>query len=355
MLKVKHQRTADCVVGGYREHKDGGVGSLLLGLFDADGVLHHVGVASSFAAPLRKQLAEELAPYRDHALDDHPWREWAEADAESRASGQRRPGAQSRWNAGKDLTWEPLRVELVAEVAYEHLQGDRFRHTARFARWRPDREPESCTYAQLDAPGPDRAARSLRCLRRRLRGASRSGGRCPGRTALPAPARHHRARRAVAVGVPGHGVRDRRDRVVARSRPRSCRRRATRPRRRPSRSTPVTSRPRSAASATCASTARPRARGSRRCRGSGAPPTAGSAPTRTTRGTAIACSACSARSDDPEAVGAAIARWPAVELEDAIVAAGGCAAAVRSRRRVARAPPGCRARRVAAPGVEPHR
>ena len=154
MLKVKHQRTADCAVGGYREHKNGGVGSLLLGLFDDDGVLHHVGVASSFAAPLRKQLSEELAPYRDHALDDHPWRGWAEAEAESAASGQRRPGAQSRWNAGKDLTWEPLRVELVAEVAYEHLQGDRFRHTARFARWRPDRDPESCTYAQLDAPVP---------------------------------------------------------------------------------------------------------------------------------------------------------------------------------------------------------
>ncbi len=154
MLKVKHLRTADCAVGGYREHKDGGVGSLLLGLFDSDGVLHHVGVASSFAGPLRKQLTEELAPYRDRALDAHPWREWAEAEAESRASGQRRPGALSRWNAGKDLTWEPLRVELVAEVAYEHLQGDRFRHTARFARWRPDRDPESCTYAQLDAPVP---------------------------------------------------------------------------------------------------------------------------------------------------------------------------------------------------------
>jgi ATP-dependent DNA ligase len=154
MLKVKHQRTADCAVGGYRVHKDGGVGSLLLGLFDADGVLHHVGVASSFAAPLRAQLLDELAPYREGALDDHPWQGWAEADAESAASGQRRPGAQSRWTGGKDLSWEPVRVELVAEVAYEHLQGDRFRHTARFARWRPDREPSSCTYAQLDAPVP---------------------------------------------------------------------------------------------------------------------------------------------------------------------------------------------------------
>ena len=153
MLKVKHQRTADCVVGGYRVHKDGdGVGSLLLGLFDDAGTLHHVGVASSFAAAARRQLLDELAPYRDAALDGHPWREWAEADAA--ASGQRRPGAQSRWTGGKDLSWEPVRIELVAEVAYEHLQGDRFRHTARFARWRPDREPSSCTYSQLEVPVP---------------------------------------------------------------------------------------------------------------------------------------------------------------------------------------------------------
>jgi ATP-dependent DNA ligase len=158
MLKVKHLRTADCVVAGFRVHKDGeGVGSLLLGLYDADGVLHHVGVASSFNAEMRGRLAGEVEPYRDHATDDHPWREWAEfatADAEGRGDGQRRPGAQSRWNAGKDLSWEPLRIELVAEVAYEHLQGDRFRHTARFQRWRPDREPSSCTYEQLDAPIP---------------------------------------------------------------------------------------------------------------------------------------------------------------------------------------------------------
>jgi ATP-dependent DNA ligase len=155
MQKVKHLRTADCVVGGFRVHKDGaGVGSLLLGLYDDDGVLHHVGVASSFAAPVRDTLLDELAPYRDGALDAHPWREWAEADADAGASGQRRPGAQSRWTGGKDLSWEPLRIELVAEVAYEHLQGDRFRHTARFQRWRPDREPSSCTYEQLDAPVP---------------------------------------------------------------------------------------------------------------------------------------------------------------------------------------------------------
>lgn len=154
MQKVKHLRTADCAVGGYREHKDGGVGSLLLGLFDDAGVLHHVGVASSFNAALRKQLIAELAPYRTRALDEHPWRDWAEGMAGATASGQRMPGGASRWNAGKDLSWEPLRVELVAEVAYEHLQGDRFRHTARFQRWRPDREPESCAYAQLDAPVP---------------------------------------------------------------------------------------------------------------------------------------------------------------------------------------------------------
>jgi len=151
MVKVKHQRTADCVVAGYRTHKDGrGVGSLLLGLFDDAGVLHHVGVASSFAAPLRRELLDEVAPYRDDALVDHPWREWAGTDP----TGTRMPGAPSRWNAAKDLSWEPLRPERVAEVAYEHLQNTRFRHTARFVRWRPDRDPASCTYAQLDVPVP---------------------------------------------------------------------------------------------------------------------------------------------------------------------------------------------------------
>ena len=159
MLKVKHLRTADCVVGGFRFHKDGeGVGSLLLGLYDDDGVLHHVGVASSFSADARRELLADLEPHRKGALDDHPWRGWAEAEAEAEASGQRRPGAQSRWNAGKDLSWEPLRLGrdagLVAEVAYEHMQGDRFRHTARFQRWRPDREPSSCTYEQLEVPVP---------------------------------------------------------------------------------------------------------------------------------------------------------------------------------------------------------
>ena len=159
MLKVKHLRTADCVVGGFRFHKDGeGVGSLLLGLYDDDGVLHHVGVASSFSADARRELLADLEPHRKGALDDHPWRGWAEAEAEAGTSeggsGQRRPGAQSRWNAGKDLSWEPLRLGLVAEVAYEHMQGDRFRHTARFQRWRPDREPSSCTYEQLESPVP---------------------------------------------------------------------------------------------------------------------------------------------------------------------------------------------------------
>jgi ATP-dependent DNA ligase len=152
MVKVKHQRTADCVVAGYRVHKDGeGVGSLLLGLFDGDGTLHHVGVATSFTAARRRELVGELAPYRDGALDDHPWREWAEHQSE--AAG-RMPGGGSRWNAGKDLSWEPVRPDLVAEVAFEHMQGDRFRHATRLVRWRPDRTPQSCTYAQLDVAVP---------------------------------------------------------------------------------------------------------------------------------------------------------------------------------------------------------
>jgi ATP-dependent DNA ligase len=152
-LKVKHLRTADCVVAGFRVHKDGnGVGSLLLGLFGDDGRLHHVGVASSFAAKARAELAADLEPLRDHALDGHPWADWAEMS--NTPDGQRRPGAGNRWNATKDMSWEPVRIERVAEVAYEHMQGDRFRHTARFQRWRPDREPASCTYEQLDRPVP---------------------------------------------------------------------------------------------------------------------------------------------------------------------------------------------------------
>ena len=163
MLKVKHKRTADCVVAGSRAHKQSGVGSLLLGLFDGAGTLHHVGVASSFAAPLRAQLEDDLAPYRDRALDGHPWGDWAEWAAPDATAPGRMPGGQSRWSAGKDLSWDPVRPELVVEVAYEHVQrvggspsveGGRFRHTARFVRWRSDRDPASCRYDQLDEPVP---------------------------------------------------------------------------------------------------------------------------------------------------------------------------------------------------------
>jgi len=154
MTKVKHERTADCVVAGFRWHKDGnGVGSLLLGLFDDDGNLHHVGVASSFTAARRAELVDELAPLRKDALDDHPWREWADHQAQAQAEGKM-PGGVSRWNAGKDLSWEPLRAELVAEVRYEHVQSGRFRHGGRLARFRPDRTPDSCTFAQLDEVAP---------------------------------------------------------------------------------------------------------------------------------------------------------------------------------------------------------
>jgi ATP-dependent DNA ligase len=154
MLKVKHERTADCVVAGFRWHKDGGgVGSLLLGLYDDGGTLHHVGVATSFSVARRGALAEEVEPLRAGALDDHPWHGWAEAEAA--ASGQRQPGSPSRWNAKKDLAWEPLRIERVAEVGYDNLQGDRFRHATKLVRWRPDREPASCTYAQLERPVPE--------------------------------------------------------------------------------------------------------------------------------------------------------------------------------------------------------
>ncbi|HWI04604.1 MAG TPA: ATP-dependent DNA ligase, partial [Acidimicrobiales bacterium] len=156
MLKVKHARTADCVVAGFRVHKDGaGVGSLLLGLYDDEGTLHHVGVASSFTVARRKELAVELEPYRVDALDGHPWAAWAEAEAEAAAKGGRMPGGQSRWNAGRNMSWEPLRPELVAEVAFDHLQGDRFRHATSFVRWRPEREPASCTYSQLEVAVPE--------------------------------------------------------------------------------------------------------------------------------------------------------------------------------------------------------
>jgi ATP-dependent DNA ligase len=152
-FKVKHRRTADCVVAGFRMHKDGdGVGSLLLGLYDDEGQLHHVGVASSFTARRRKELLAELAPHLADALEQHPWREWAEAEARATDPGgtKRMPGGTSRWNAKKDLSWTPLRIELVAEVAYEQVQNGRFRHSARLLHWRPDRDPASCTYAQLE-------------------------------------------------------------------------------------------------------------------------------------------------------------------------------------------------------------
>ena len=153
MIKVKHQRTADCVVAGFRWHKKGPgtmIGSLLLGLYDDEGTLHHVGVAAAFSNAVRKQLVTELAPLRKNALAGHPWRDWAEAEAEASAAGQRMPGATSRWNRGKDLSWEPLRPERVCEVAYDHMQGTRFRHAAQFLRWRPDKRPEACRYDQLE-------------------------------------------------------------------------------------------------------------------------------------------------------------------------------------------------------------
>jgi ATP-dependent DNA ligase len=148
MLKVKHERDCDCVVAGFRWHKQGEgiVGSLLLGLFDDAGGLQHVGVCASFTQEKRRELAEFLAPYRKDALVNHPWSGWAELGA----GEQRMPGGQSRWSQGKDLSWEPLRAELVVEVAYEHMQGSRFRHMAQFRRWRTDKKPSDCTYAQLE-------------------------------------------------------------------------------------------------------------------------------------------------------------------------------------------------------------
>jgi ATP-dependent DNA ligase len=135
-------------------HKDGvGVGSLLLGLYDDEGALHHVGVATSFTAKRRAELVDEVAPLREGALDDHPWREWADAQAQATAEG-RMPGGASRWNAKKDLSWEPLRIERVAEVGYERVDSGRFRHASRLVRWRPDREPSSATFAQLEQVEP---------------------------------------------------------------------------------------------------------------------------------------------------------------------------------------------------------
>ena len=153
MIKVKHRRTADCVVAGFRWHKNGRgtmVGSLLLGLFDDHGVLQHVGVTAAFTTAMRKELLEILAPLRDNAVKNHPWKDWAEAQDEAAAEGRRLPGATSRWNRGKDLSWEPVRPELVCEVAFDHMQGTRFRHAAHFVRWRPDKQPKDCRYDQLE-------------------------------------------------------------------------------------------------------------------------------------------------------------------------------------------------------------
>jgi ATP-dependent DNA ligase len=153
MIKVKHARSADCVVAGFRWYTKGPgtmVGSLLLGLYDDEGTLHNVGVTAAFTTEVRKRLVTELAPLRQNALADHPWRDWAEAQEEANAKGQRLPGASSRWNRGKDLSWEPLRPERVCEVAYDHMQGTRFRHAAQFVRWRPDKRPQDCRYDQLE-------------------------------------------------------------------------------------------------------------------------------------------------------------------------------------------------------------
>jgi ATP-dependent DNA ligase len=161
MLKVKHERDCDCVVAGFRWYKKGDeptVGSLLLGLFDDSGALQHVGVCGSFALKKRHELVDFLAPYRKDALAHHPWKRWAEAEAATAEIGHRMPGGQSRWSQGKDLSWEPLRPELVVEVAYDHMQGGRFRHTAQFRRWRPDKKPSDCTYAQLEVVPPQELA-----------------------------------------------------------------------------------------------------------------------------------------------------------------------------------------------------
>jgi ATP-dependent DNA ligase len=175
MLKIKHVRTADCVVGGFRLYKDreDAVGSLLLGLHDDAGTLHHVGVTSSFTMAVRQQLFHELAPLRDGALEDHPWREWGGAAA---GETQRMPGAQSRWSGGKDLSWQPLRPERVCEVKYDHLQGDRFRHATVFLRWRPDKPASDCRYDQLEVTTPFELSRVFGAGSPALPGRASGGG-----------------------------------------------------------------------------------------------------------------------------------------------------------------------------------
>ena len=156
MLKVKHERDCDCVVAGFRWHKNSNqtaLGSLLLGLYDDSGNLEHVGVCASFTAAKRKELVSFLAPYRENAIESHPWKSWAEWQS-AEGGPHRKPGAVSRWSADKDLAWEPLRPELVVEVAYDHMQSGRFRHTAQFRRWRTDKRPRDCTFAQLEVVPP---------------------------------------------------------------------------------------------------------------------------------------------------------------------------------------------------------
>jgi ATP-dependent DNA ligase len=151
MLKIKHERECDCVVAGFRWHKTGKdtkVGSLLLGLYDDSGDLQHVGVCASFTDAKRRELVEFLAPYRMTDLKGHPWKDWATAEGED--ATQRRPGAESRWSQGKDLSWVALKPKLVVEVAYDHMQGTRFRHTAQFRRWRKDKAPKECGFDQLE-------------------------------------------------------------------------------------------------------------------------------------------------------------------------------------------------------------
>ncbi len=158
MFKVKHERDCDCVIAGFRWHKDGEgtlIGSLLLGLYDHAGKLQHVGSCASFTAAKRRELVEVLAPYRENAGENHPWASWS---APATGSPARMPGAPSRWSQGKDLVWELVRPELVVEVAYEHMQGDRFRHLAQFRRWRPDKPVAQCTYAQLETVPPQELA-----------------------------------------------------------------------------------------------------------------------------------------------------------------------------------------------------
>jgi ATP-dependent DNA ligase len=158
MLKIKHERDCDCVVAGFRWYKQAAgkqVGSLLLGLYDKEKILQHVGVCSSFSAETRSELLEFLTPYRKNALRDHPWQNWENTDEPASAAEHRMPGGKSRWSQGKDLSWEPLRAELVVEVAYEHMQSGRFRHMAHFRRWRKDRKPSTCTFAQLEVVPPE--------------------------------------------------------------------------------------------------------------------------------------------------------------------------------------------------------